>query len=151
MKLSADGLGMLKRFEGFEPLPYKDVAGYETVGFGHLIKPGENFREGITEDEAGLLLADDVRWAERAVEDLVKVALSQHEFDALVSLVFNIGRGNFENSTLRRLLNDGAERQRVAGEFYKWRKAGGKVVSGLENRRRAEAAVFLNGYSGGSR
>lgn len=145
VKLSVDGLRMLKRFEGFRPLPYHDVAGFPTVGYGHLIKNSENFNEGLTEDEAGLLLADDVRWAERAVEELVKVDLSQNEFDALVSLVFNIGRTNFAKSTLLRVLNEG-RRMSAADEFLKWRKAGGKVVSGLENRRRAEAHVFLLGY-----
>lgn len=146
MKLSVEGLQMLKRFEGFRPLPYKDVAGYPTIGYGHLIKEKENFNEGITEDEAGLLLADDVRWAERAVEELVKVEMTQHEFDALVSFVFNIGRTNFAGSTLLRVLNEG-RRAAAAEEFYKWRKAGGRVVPGLENRRRAESRVFLLGYS----
>ena len=144
MKTSDRGINFIAEFEGFEPKIYKDAAGYPTIGFGHLIKPGEEhkFRNGITRSEAIQLLKEDIRDSERGVNHYTKVALNQNEFDALVSFVFNLGSGNYRSSTLLRKLNAG-DKLGAADQFLRWNKAGGKVLSGLTRRREAERALFL--------
>ncbi|MBI5427444.1 MAG: lysozyme, partial [Nitrospinae bacterium] len=102
---SGQGVDFLKRREQFRDHVYEDEAGKRTIGWGHLLLPGEEFPDGITKEQALRLLAQDMRIAETAIQRKVKVGLVQHQFDALTSLVFNIGGGAFENSTLLRLLN----------------------------------------------
>ncbi len=143
MDLSLAGLAHLKQFEGLRLQPYTDSAGKWTIGYGHLIKTGESF-DTITEGQAAALLADDVGTAEDAVNALVKVPLTQPQFDALVSFVYNVGVGAFRRSTLLRLLNAG-DYAGAAGQFPLWRNAGGRVVQGLVNRRAAEVALFAGG------
>ena len=94
-----------KNFEGFSATPYPDHKGY-SVGFGHLIKAGETL-DTVTREQAEGLLLGDVAWAEQAVRTAVHVDLDQNEFDALVSLAYNIGAGAFKNSTLVKKLNSG--------------------------------------------
>ena len=84
MQLSAEGLELIKKSEGFRDRVYRDIAGFPTIGYGHLLKPHESFPNGLTEPEAGAILATDVRQAELAVDRLVEVALTQGQFDALV-------------------------------------------------------------------
>lgn len=143
MNLSLAGLALLKQHEGLSLTPYKDAAGLWTIGYGHLLKGGE-WWDQITEAQASSLLADDVGTAEDAVNSLVKVPLNQAQFDALVSFVYNIGVGAFRRSTLLRLLNAG-DYAGAAMQFPLWRKAGGKIVQGLVNRRAAEVALFNGG------
>ena len=102
MQLSAEGLELIKRSEGFRDHVYLDVAGLLTIGYGHLIKPNESFPGGIDESQAAAMLAQDVQEAERAVDRLVKVALTQGQFDALVDFCFNLGAGRLAGSTLLR-------------------------------------------------
>jgi lysozyme len=146
--MSANGLGRLTSEEGLRIEPYNDSAGHATIGVGHLIHRG-----GVTgadrtrfaafkRADALALLADDVRSRERFVDDVVKVALNQNEFDALVSLVFNIGTGAFAGSTVLRRLNAGARRA-AADAFLMWVVGG----PGLANRRKRERAFFLTGAS----
>ncbi len=142
MKLSDAGLSLIKRHEGLRLKAYPDpgTGGAPwTIGYGHTqgVQPGQE----ITAAQADDYLREDVYWAEDAVRDHVKVALDQHEFDALVSLVFNIGAGAFARSTLLRKLNDG-DKAGAAGEFARWNQAGGKVLPGLVKRRADEAALF---------
>lgn len=142
MNLSPAGLDFIKQWEGFRPAPYNDGAGYMTIGYGHRIQPGERFTT-ITEGEALQILAEDSAWAQAAVSAYVKVPLTQSMFDALVSLVFNWGSGNFLSSTHLQKLN--------AGDYYGAADrikahpitAGGKVMQGLINRRAAEYELFL--------
>jgi uncharacterized membrane protein len=101
------------------------------------VQPGQEITQAQAED----YLREDVYWAEDAVRDLVKVALAQNEFDALVSLVFNIGAGAFGRSTLLRKLNDG-DKAGAGAEFARWNQAAGKVLPGLVKRRADEAALF---------
>ncbi len=143
MEISLAGLAHLKQFEGLRLQPYKDVAGLWTIGYGHLLKPGE-WWDSITEEFATRLLADDVGKAEDTVNSLVKVPLSQPQFDALVSFVYNVGPGAFRRSTLLRLLNAG-DYAGAAAQLPLWRKAGGKIVQGLVNRRAQEVAMFNGG------
>lgn len=147
MMLSLAGLAHLKQWEGLKLTPYKDSAGLWTIGYGHLLKPGE-WWDSITEAKASELLADDVGTAEDAVNSLVKVPLSQPQFDALVSFVYNVGVGAFRRSTLLKRLNAG-DYAGAAAQLPLWRKAGGQVIQGLVNRRAAEVALFVSGTAGG--
>lgn len=144
MRLSKTGLEFIKQWERFEPRPYDDGYGYMTIGYGHKIKPGESFTS-LTHDQALQLLARDVGWAEDAVNNFVRVPLTQNQFDALVSLVFNWGAGNFSSSTHLRKLNAGD----YAGAAQRIREhpvtSGGVHSRGLVRRRAAEADMFLSG------
>ena len=106
MNISEDGISFLKRWERFRSTPYNDGYGNMTIGYGHVILPGEKFTQ-LTEAEAAAILAKDAAWAASVVSQLVRVPLSQSQFDALVSLVFNWGSGNFSNSSHLSLLNAG--------------------------------------------
>ncbi len=141
-RTSRRGRELIKRFEGFRSEAYKphkrDVW---TIGYGHTqgVKKGDV----VTKQEASKLLSQDLRESEAAVNRLVKVSLSQAQFDALVSLIFNIGAGAFARSTLRRKLNAG-EYDEVDDQLARWIYSGGKVFSGLVRRRAAEADLFTD-------
>lgn len=140
MKTSQAGIDLIKSFEGFEPEPYKDAGGLLTIGYGHLIKRGEQF-DRITREEGERILSDDVRFAENCIEQHVEPELEQYEFDALVSFIFNLGCANFARSTLRKMIN--AENfANAANEFPKWNRVKGRIVRGLVRRRAAERALF---------
>ena len=155
MKLDRAGLEFLKEQEGVRLESYKDVAGYETIGVGHLLTPNEKRTgiirineqsipwraTGLTEDQALGLLAQDAANFEAAVNESVDVALNQNQFNALVSLAFNIGPTAFVNSTLVRVLNEG-DYDGAAAQFAVWRKAGGRVIRGLVLRRARECELF---------
>jgi lysozyme len=141
MQISDAGIELVKRYEGFRPQVYNDIAGHPTIGYGHELKPGESFPNGITEAEAEVLLRQDLAIAEAAVNQLVTVALTQSQFDALVDFVYNEGAGHFESSTLLAELNQGQYAD-VPTELRKWVYAGGKVVPGLVARRNEEAELW---------
>ena len=141
MQLSAEGLDLIKKSEGFRDRVYLDVAGFPTIGYGHLIKPHESFPSGITEPQATAILSSDVQDAEQSVARLVKVALTQGQFDALVDFCFNLGAARLASSTLLRELNVG-DYQAAARQFLVWDHAGGAVVAGLEARREAELKLW---------
>lgn len=143
-RLAPEAIDLIRAFEGFSAEVYRDSAGLATIGIGHLIRRGEAFDGPITEDRAEDLLRRDLAWARRAVQRLTRVDLDDGEFGALTSLVFNIGSGAFQRSTLRMKLNRG-ERRAAADEFPKWRRAGGRVIPGLVRRRAAERQLFLSG------
>lgn len=144
LNVSKDGLELIKRSEGLRLEAYQDSAGVFTIGYGHT--KDVQFGMQITRAEAERLLVQDLGWAVGAVKNAVGAPLKQCEFDALVSLCFNIGANAFSNSTLVRRLNqldyDGA-----ASEFARWCKItieGEKVESvGLKRRRNEEAALFM--------
>ena len=142
MKISEAGLSLIKSFEGCVLTAYLDAVGIWTVGYGHT---GPSVHRGltITQKLAEDILVQDVRRFELGVLNNVKVNLNQNEFDALVSFSFNVGVNALKNSTLLRLLNDGADRSIVAAEFLRWNKGGDKVLEGLTRRRQAEKALFL--------
>jgi lysozyme len=150
MRLSQKGLGLVKSFEGcLQPVgggifvPYICPAGVLTIGWGHTNDGGRPFDKSASwsQAECDKALADDMVRYERAVERLVKVSLTQGQFDALVSFCYNCGEGNLGKSTLLRCVNardfEGAARQ-----FAAWNKGGGKVLRGLTRRRAAEAELF---------
>jgi lysozyme len=146
LSLSDKGLTMIANSEGYRARAYEDAAGHATIGFGHLLHHG-----GLTSADMAMewdraralnVLRNDAAEAQSAVRQLVKVPLTQNEFDALTSFVFNVGRGAFADSTLLRLLNEG-KRGQAANQFLRWDKAGGKTLLGLSRRRRAERSLFL--------
>lgn len=137
---NAAGVTIVKESEVFYSRPYLCPARVWTNGYGHT--------KGVTKDtpaisietaEANLLL--DLADAEAAVSRLVNVPLNANQYSALVSLVFNIGSGRFQSSTLRMRLNRG-EYEAAADQFKVWRMGGGKVLPGLIIRRRKETLLF---------
>ena len=144
VQTSSKGIEFLKASEGFRSDPYFDGGGYMTVGYGHLIKSGEDYGEGLTKEEAERLLEADLQEAETVVEVYVDVPLKQHQYDALVSFAFNVGSSNFKKSTLLRLLNEG-KYEEVPKQLLRWNKSGGKVLKGLTKRRKREAEIFREG------
>ena len=145
MELSAEGIELIKKSEGFRGRVYLDVEGFPTIGFGHRLVHPETFPNGISEDQGTAILLNDVRLAEQAVASLVKTPLTQGRFDALVDFVFNLGERRLAQSTLLRELNAG--RTAEAGEqLLRWDHAGVKENSGLKARREAELRLW-NGES----
>ena len=144
MKTSDKGIEQIKSFEGFRSMPYQDVVGKWTVGYGHLMIPGDGTVQGspITMGQATELLRKDLHTAEQAVNSC-GVELEQNEFDALVSFVYNLGVGAFQRSTLLKLIKTG-NKVAASGEFPKWSMAGGKEAPGILKRRLAEQECFLN-------
>lgn len=149
MDLSIAGLDAIKRHEAFVATPYLDAAGKWTIGYGHLIKAGESF-DSLSESAALSLLSRDVNAAENAVNSLVRATLTQPQFDALVSFVFNVGAGAFRSSTLLKKINSGDAT--AAAEFGRWvyvTKSGQKLVAnGLVSRRQSEAQLFASAGMG---
>ena len=141
--ITQSGLDLIRRFEGFSPIIYHDAAGLPTIGYGHLLRPGEAdiFAGGISQAAGEALLIKDVESAECAVLRLIRVPLSDGQFDALVSFAFNLGSGALQRSALRRKVNR-EEHHDVPAEFMRWVWAGGRRRKGLIRRRRAEAARY---------
>lgn len=104
-KTSQQGINLISQHEGFSPLPYKDSAGLWTIGKGHKIKQGEQFTE-IPEEQADELMKQDLIPVENCINESVLAPISQNQFDALVSLAYNIGVNAFKNSTLLKILNN---------------------------------------------
>lgn len=143
MQTSQAGLALIKKFEGFCSVAYYCPAGKLTIGYGHVILPGEQFPESkISESAAENMLKQDVTMVGKAINQLVATDLLQNQFDALVSFVYNIGVKAFEKSTLLRLINAN-KLERAAEEFPRWIYAAGVVQQGLVRRRQAEKLMFL--------
>ena len=146
MEMSKNGLALLKSFEGCELTAYQDSVGVWTIGYGWT-QPvnGKPVSKGMTisQDTADSLLCSGVVQYEKGVTGLVKVAVNQNQFDALVDFAYNLGVKALEGSTLLKKLNAG-DYQAAADEFPKWNKAGGKVLNGLVKRRAAERSLFLS-------
>lgn len=138
-----DGIELIKRFEGLRLRRYLDAVGKPTIGYGHLILPHEKFDAPLTAAGAESLLKKDLRSHELALRKLVRVNITQQQFDALMGFVFNLGPGRLQSSTLLRCLNAG-QFQRAADQFLVWNKAGGKPLAGLTKRRQAERKLFLS-------
>ena len=148
MKISENGLKLIKKFEGLSLKPYLCSAGIPTIGFGNTFY--ENMKkvtlqdETITEDRADSLFNFLVTTNfVNVVNRLVIVDINQNQFDALVSFVYNLGSGNFEKSTLLKKVNQ-EDFIGASLEFEKWNRASGKVLSGLTKRRLSEKELFLS-------
>lgn len=141
-------LEMIKDFEGWVPSAYNDPVGYCTIGYGHLIAMKRceevdlgDFRKTLTPADGETLLQRDTASARLAVQRWVTVDLTDDQFGALVSFVFNVGKVHFQRSTLLGILNAGNYKQAPA-EMRRWVTAKGQVLTGLVQRRSCEAAQF---------
>jgi lysozyme len=141
MNISLTGIHFIKEFEGFSSVPYQDVAGIWTWGYGHAQKLGESIPDSISRQEAEALMHSDLEPACNGVSTCVKVPINDNQFSALVSFTYNCGVGALRSSTLLKKLNAG-DIEGTENEFVKWNKAGGNVVAGLTRRREAEARLF---------
>ena len=141
MNIGKQGLELIKQFEGLRLKAYKCPADVWTIGYGHTktVKPDMV----ITEVEAGKLLLKDLAWVEAAVNKHVTSPLTQQQYDALCSFIYNVGAGAFGKSTLLRRLNEG-DYDAAANQLPRWNKQKKVVLSGLTRRRAAEKALFLS-------
>ena len=139
MKISQEGIALIKKFEGCELEAYKCAAGVWTIGYGST----KGVEEGntITQEDADNLLLEEMHEYEGYINDMVTVDLKQNEFDSLVSWVFNLGPSNLSSSTLLSRLNNKVWDD-VPNQIKRWNKAGGQVRQGLVRRREAEALLF---------
>lgn len=162
LKISDNGLNLLKQWEGCvkinekhviyddktgQPVPaYIQLPPGATIGYGHLIKNGEFFRDTLSEIQATELLRRDIRVAEDAVCRNIKTNISQNQFDALVIFAFNIGVKNFTNSTVVKYINNPKFHSSVYPTleiaWKAWNKSGGRVMQGLIQRRNEEWELF---------
>ena len=164
MKTSDNGITLLKQLEGCVKIGnkhviYDDQTGKPvklneplprgaTIGYGHLIKPGEDFKNGITEEQATELLRADVATAERAVQNNIVVSLTQNQYDALVIFTYNIGIKNFADSTVLKYVNNrnffSTRYSTLESAWMAWNKSCDREMSGLTKRRKAEYKLFTN-------
>ena len=145
-KVSKEGLNLIKRFEGLRLDAYLDSVNVPTIGFGTTVYPnGIKVKIGdkIIEDQALSYLQkhidDEVM---PYIDSLVKVPLTQNKIDALASLIYNIGVGNFKSSNLLKKINSGQSIVEIEKSWLAWNKAGGKTLQGLVNRRLAEIKLY---------
>ena len=139
------GIELIKKYEGLRLEAYRCPAGKLTIGYGHTgndVVPGMQ----INKEMAELLLKNDLKIYEKVINELVKVQLTQNQFDALISFIYNVGIGNFKKSTLLKLINQNKMKE-AAEEFLKWNKVsqpgGLKELPGLTKRRAEEKKLFL--------
>jgi lysozyme len=158
MNVSPKAIAMIQHHEGIRYKPYRCPAKLWTVGVGHVLYPEQgklpiDQRDGFalrpednrqfTKDEVNGILRSDLQRFERGVGQLIPVALTQGQFDACVSFAFNVGLGTLQRSTFRQKVLRG-EKDAAIASLLQYCKAGGKVLRGLENRRKDEAALFMS-------
>ena len=147
-KLSQKGLELIKQFEGLKLKPYLCPASIPTVGYGNTYYPnGQKVKltdTPITKEKAEELLKFLLVTYEKAVDSFCRDDISQGNFDALVSISYNIGIGALQKSTLIKKVNKNPKDVTIADEFMKWNKANGKVLVGLTRRRQAEANLYFS-------
>ena len=138
--LSASALVGIASWEGYVEKAYQDIVGVWTIGFGTTagVKPNQS----TTPVAALKRKIDDIQKFEGALKECVTVPLHQHEYDAYISLAYNIGPTAFCGSTLVRKLNAG-DYEGSCKEILRWNRAGGQVVKGLDNRRKAEYQLCI--------
>lgn len=147
MKISNSGIELIKKFEGFRGVAYQCPAKVWTIGYGATyyannkrVVPGDT----ITEEQATVLLKtlSDRNYA-LPVDKMTRDDITQNQFDALVSLAYNIGVGNFQKSTVLRLVNKNPNDPKIAEAFMMWNKVNGKEVLGLTRRRKEESKLYF--------
>lgn len=147
MKLSDKGYDLIKKFEGYSDRPYKCPAGISTIGYGNTFYPnGTKVKitdSKITKEYANEILAHTADEFAEDVLKLVKSKITVNQLNALTAFAYNVGMGNFQKSTLLKLVNINPNDAMIAKEFLKWNKAGGKVLNGLTNRRIVESALYF--------
>ena len=142
MNISKQGIDLIKSFESLRLTAYLCPAGVWTIGYGHTanVKRGDM----ITEEQAQKMLESDLAWVEHTIQVTVTVPLTQNQYDALCSIIYNIGSTMFSNSTLLKYINSRAEENAIVGQFMRWKFVDGRESKGLVNRRRREIALWCN-------
>lgn len=137
-------LNFIKDYEKWRSCAYFDAVGKLTIGYGHLIKPDENFTSDscITEEQGLQLLKNDLLTSSNCIERIVHVPLTDNQFGALVSWTFNVGCGAATNSTLVSKLNAGILENDICEQLRRWNKGNGKILAGLVRRREDECSLF---------
>ena len=158
MNISPKAVEMVKHHEGVRFKPYRCPAKLWTIGVGHVLYPDQgkmpvDQRDGyalrpednrtFSAEEVNAILRNDLARFERGVGQLIPVALTQGQYDACVSFAFNVGLGTLQRSTFRQKVLRG-EKDAAIASLLQYCKAGGKVLKGLENRRKDEAALFMS-------
>lgn len=147
-KVGKKGLDLIKKFEGLKLKPYLCSAGVPTIGYGNtLYEDGRKVSmkdSVITESRATELLSYSLRNLEQQVDSFCRDDINQNQFDALVSFAFNLGPYNLKSSTLLKKVNKNPKDPTIRDEFMRWTKAGGKVLKGLVERRKAEADLYFS-------
>ena len=146
MKLSKKGYQFICDHEGVRNKAYQDSIKKYTIGIGFTTINGKPVTKGmyLTNEQIEAEFFKQIVTYENIVNEAVAVVLTQSKFDALVSFVFNVGGGNFRNSTLLKIINTDSSNPAIKVEFQKWSKAGGKVIQGLLNRRIDEAELYFS-------
>lgn len=140
MKISNKGIELIKRHEGLVLKAYRCPADKWTIGYGHTLNVKST--DVINKEQAEYFLRQDVKSAESDV-NREKLNLTQNQFDALVSFVFNLGVGNFKKSTLLKKVKANPNDPTIKNELERWIYAGGKVLNGLVKRRKEEADLYF--------
>ncbi len=146
MKMTNEGLALIKRFEGLRLDAYRDVVGVWTIGYGHTANAGAPIvtsGQKITEEEAHTILARDVEQFANGVRNSVTVDISDAQFSALVSFAYNVGLGAFRQSSVLAAVNE-RNFDAVPRRLNLWAKAGGRMLPGLLRRRAAEGELFVS-------
>lgn len=140
MRTSQKGISLIRSYEGLRLKSYQDSVGVWTIGYGTTrgIGPGMS----ITNEQAERMLMNDIARFEPELDRLAKVPMSQNQWDALMSFVYNLGSTDFGSSTLLKLLN-AKDYAGAAEQLPRWNKAGGQVLADVTTRRAAERAMFL--------
>jgi lysozyme len=142
-KLAAE---VIKEFEGYSSKPYLCPSGIPTIGYGNtMYTNGERVTMDdpeIDKAEAEKMLLDTIKTVEKQVKNVLEVKLKAHQLAALISFTYNVGIGNFSNSTLLAWLNSNPDFQRIPEQFRRWNKGGRKVLNGLIRRREAEIELW---------
>ncbi len=145
MHISPNGIDLIRNFESLRLNAYDDGVGVWTIGYGTTKYPsGVRVKKGdiCTLEQAKSYMQHDLKKFERTVNNAVNVTINQNQFDALVSLAYNIGPTAFEESTLVKRLNE-KNYKAAADQFGLWVNARGKRLQGLVNRRKIEMELFL--------
>ena len=140
MKASQNAYDIIKKYEGLRLEAYRCPAGVLTIGYGHTKGVTEGMK--ISSEQADIYLVTDITGAERYLDSLA-LSLNQNQFDALVSLIFNIGSGNFSRSTLLCKLKVNPLDPTIGDEFMRWVYAGGRILRGLQKRRADEVRLYI--------
>jgi len=146
MKASENAVNLIKRFEGCRRSPYRDAGGLWTIGYGHLIGDGKslpaNINRDFTEEEINALLIEDIARFERGLNMCLVVPLTQNQFDACISWVFNLGIAEFKKY-IAPMINGDDDPEEVVAEMIKFDHVGTKELTGLKARREAEKELYL--------
>ena len=135
-------INIIKKYEGLQLRVYTCPGGKETIGWGHVVKPNESFRY-ITDAQAEMLLMKDIRDAEEAMLRFIKVPLNNNQKCALISFIFNLGSGNFQSSTLLKVINEERHLD-VPEQLIRWVFVSGKKFRGLMRRRCEESLLYVS-------